>query len=53
MYPFLGTGPKRRDFLVFISKRDATGQYCLKWSMLGRSSRMAFNIPDMLEAQLH
>lgn len=44
---------KKRNFLILISKSDAAGQYCLKWSMSGISSGMAFNILDMLEAQLH
>lgn len=42
-----GYRSKTRNFLVLISKSDATGYYCLKWSMLGVSFGMAFNIPDM------
>lgn len=36
-----------------ISKSDVTGQYCLKWSMTGICAGIAFNILDMLEAQMH
>lgn len=45
---------KKRNFMILISKSDdAAGQYCLKWSMSGISYGMAFNILDMLEAQLN
>lgn len=51
--PTSGYRSKKRNFLILISMSDATGQYCLKWSMPGIRAGMAFNTPDMLEAQLH
>lgn len=53
VYPLLGTGPEKRNFLVLIANSDATGQYCLRWSMPGISCRTAFNILAMLEAHSH